>query len=113
MRNYSVLLHWAGCLLGTALVALFAVFAFGGREEPPPLTPMTAALAVMLFGFVLAWWCDWLGALVSLSGFVVFYAMCFVESGKFPGGWVFPLCVVPGVLCLIAAWLRRKRRLVL
>ena len=95
--------------MGTALVALFAVFAFGGREEPPPLTPATAALGLMLFGYVMTWWRDWLGAIVSLTGLAAFYAMCFAASGKIPGGWVFPLCAVPGALCLIAAWLRRER----
>jgi len=106
----SRIAHWLGCLLGTALVVLFAVFAFGGREEPPPVSPATVALGVMLFGYLLAWWSDWLGALMSLAGFVAFYAWMFFSSGTLPGGPVFPLCFVPGVLCLLAVALRRGEK---
>ena len=68
------------------------------------------ALGVMLFGYLLAWLRDWLGALVSLAGFVGFYAAMFFSSGTLPGGPVFPLCFVPGVLCLLAVVLRRGEK---
>ena len=104
----SRIAHWLGCVLGTGLVALFAAFAFGGREEPPPVSPATLSLGVMLIGYLLAWWRDLLGAFVSLAGFVAFYALMFFSSGTLPGGPVFPLCFVPGVLCLLAVWWRHN-----
>jgi hypothetical protein len=104
----SRIAHWLGCLLGTAIALLFVAFALGGHEEPPPVSPATVALGVMLFGYLLAWWRDWLGAFVSLAGFAGFYAWTFIASGKLLGGPVFPLCFVPGVLCLLAAVLRRS-----
>jgi hypothetical protein len=86
---------------------MFLAFAFGGHEAPPPVSVPIVALGVMLFGYLLAWWSDWLGGFVSLAAFVGFYAITFSQSGKLVGGPVFPLCFVPGVLCLTAAWLRR------
>jgi hypothetical protein len=38
---------------------------------------------------------------------VLEYAWNFAEAGNFPGGWVFPLCFVPGVLNMLA-WLLRR-----
>lgn len=96
---------WAGCLLGTGLLLLFALFVIG--EGPPPMNVGAAALAVMLLGFLLAWWHDLLGAIVSILGIGCFYAWNFSEVGQFPGGFVFPLCFVPGALN-ITAWLLRK-----
>ena len=107
----SRIAHLLGCLLGTALVLLFVVFAFGGKEEPPPVSPMTVALGVMLFGYLLAWWRDWLGAFVSLAGFLAFYALEFWSTGRLVGGPVFPLCFVPGLLCLLAAMTRRGEKI--
>ena len=97
--------HWAGCLLGTALLLLFAAFAIG--EGPPPLNWQAASLAVMLVGFLLAWWRDLVGGVVSLAGIAAFYGLEFAASGHAPGGWLFPLCFVPGVLGVVA-WLLTK-----
>jgi len=106
----SRVLSWLGCLLGTAFVLLFVTFAFGGREEPPPVSVPTIALGVMLLGYTLAWWRDWLGGLVSLAAFAAFYAWGFVSSGRLIGGPIFPICFLPGALCLLAAWLRGTSR---
>ena len=100
--------HWAGCLLGTAVVLLFVVFAVG--EGPPPLGAMNAsfaAVAIMLVGFLLAWWHDLAGGVVSLAGIAAFYALEFAANGHAPSGWFFPLCFVPGVLNVLA-WLLRR-----
>jgi hypothetical protein len=99
--------HWAESLLGTALVAAFIVFTIGNGL--PPLGAMNAsfaAIAVMLVGFLLAWWHDLTGAVVSLVGIGAFYALELVANGHAPGGWGFPLCFVPGVLGVVG-WLLR------
>ena len=98
--------HWAGCLLGTAVVALFVVFASG--EGPPPLSAFDAriaAVAVMLAGFILMWWKDWLGGVVSLIGLAWFESLEIAANGKLAGG-LFPLFVVPGLLAIVAMLLR-------
>ena len=99
--------HWAGCIVGTALILLFVVFALG--LGVPPLGEMNAgfiALALMLTGFALMWWHDLAGAVLSLLGIGLFYGLEFVANGHAPGGWVFPLCFAPGVLGVIA-WIVR------
>jgi hypothetical protein len=104
----SRIFHWLGCLLGTAIAFLFLAFAFGGKEEPPPVSSATVALGVMISGYLLAWWSDWLGGFVSLAAIVGFYAWTYLNSGVLLGGPVFPLCFVPGALCLLATWMRRR-----
>jgi hypothetical protein len=100
--------HWAGCIAGATLIVLFAAFAVG--LGLPPLGNMNAsfiAIAVMLIGFALTWWRDLAGAVVSLVGISAFYALEFAANGHAPGGWLFPLCFVPGVLGLLS-WLSRR-----
>ena len=98
-------LHLLGCLLGTAIVVLFIAFALGAG--PPPFGTGSAALLAMLAGFLLAWWHGVFGGIVSLAGIVAFYAWNFAASGNFPGGWVFPLCFLPGAFQLTAWFVRR------
>jgi hypothetical protein len=96
-------------LLGTAIVLLFVVFAIG--EGPPAallLNPQTWALLVMLAGFIFVWWHDLAGGVISLFGIAAFYLLNYLEVERFPGGPVFPLCFLPGVLA-VAGWLVRAR----
>jgi hypothetical protein len=99
----SRVLHWLGCLLGTAVVAMFLVFAFGGHEAPPPLNPQTVSLALMLVGFLVAWWNDLAGGLISLLGLGCFHGVEIAAKGQMAGGF-FQLFWIPGALCLLA-WL--------
>jgi hypothetical protein len=99
--------HWAGCLLGTAVVLLYIAFAIG--EGLPPLGAMNASFAavgVMLLGFLLAWWHDLVGGVVSLLGLACFQALEIAANGH-PAGGMFYLFIVPGVLD-VAAWLIRR-----
>jgi hypothetical protein len=99
--------HWAACLFGAGLVLLFAVFWIG--QGPPPVSLGSTALVVMLIGFLIGWWNDLVGGLVSLAGIGGFYVWNYAEAGGFPGGWVFPMCFLPGALLLVAWSLRHLR----
>lgn len=89
--------------IGAALLLLFAVFVIG--EGLPPLTIQSAALGMALLGLVAAWFSDLAGGLLILGGMAAFYALNFSATGRLPGGWVFPLMFVPGVLLLAGfAW---------
>jgi hypothetical protein len=102
-------MHWVAGVLGTAIVLLFAVFAIG--ERPPAsllLRPQTWAVLIMLFGFILLWWHGLAGGLASLFGIVAFYLINYVEVARFPGGWVFPLCFLPGILAVAAGLMRAR-----
>jgi hypothetical protein len=90
------------------MVLLFVVFAIGqGLPAFGAMNASFAAIAVMLSGFLLAWWRDLLGGIVSLLGIGAFYTLEFAANGHAPGGWAFPLCFVPGVLAILASLLRR------
>ena len=104
-QSYRIV-HLTGCVLGTVLILLYTAFAIGAG--PPPLNAGTVALIVLAGGFVLAWWSDVLGGLLSLVGIAGFYAWNLADAGRFPGGWVFPLCFLPGVLQVVAWILRRS-----
>ena len=99
--------RWTARALGVGLFLLFAAFVVG--EGFPPLNWLTVALLVAMSGFVLAWFHDLLAGMVILVGIGAFYLINFSQYGRFPGGPVFPLLFVPGIL-LIASGLLRGRR---
>ena len=103
-------LHWIACLMGTALAILLVVFAIG---DPPPLAllvdPQGWALLLMAAGFLYTWRNNFVGGIMSLAGAAAFYMMNFEKAGNFPNGWVFPVCFVPGVLALLAAFVQYRR----
>jgi len=45
---------------------------------------------------------------VTLAGAAWFYAMEHASTGRWPGGWVFPLFWVAGALFLLSALTRRS-----
>jgi hypothetical protein len=102
-------LHWIACLLGTAFVSLFMMFVVA--EMPPVavlLDPQAWALLLMLFGFLVAWRNDLAGGAMSVLGAAAFYLLNYEKAGNFPGGWVFPVCFVPGVLAIMAGLMRSR-----
>ena len=46
--------------------------------------------------------------IVTLAGAAWFYAMEHASTGRWPGGWVFPLFWVAGALFLLSALTRRS-----
>lgn len=103
-------LHWIACLLGTAIVLLFIVFAVGeGAPVALLLRPQTMALLVMLVGFLLTWRYDLVGGVLSLGGITAFYVFEYFAAGNLPGGWGFPLCFLPGVLAIMAGTMQSRR----
>jgi amino acid permease len=102
-------MHWVAGVLGAAIVLLFVVFAIGERAPAALLLrPQSWALLIMLTGFILIWWHDLAGGVISLFGIAAFYLFSYLEVARLPGGWVFPLCFLPGGLA-VTAWLMRAR----
>jgi len=54
------------------------------------------------------WRREGIGGGMVLCGLGTFYAVEWIGSGRFPGGWVFPLMYLPGVLALICRWQARR-----
>lgn len=105
------LAHMSACGLGTLLLGLF-VFFFAVAQASPDLLrePQAWVLGLTLAGLLIMWWKDLLGGVLTLCGLALFYGLNFVQSGQLPGGWVFPLSFLPGLLAVIAGLMRSRGR---
>ena len=107
-------IRWTARIMGLLIIGFVLVLAIGeGRELDVTAlngTEVTMFLAwlIALIGMAVLWKWEGVGGLLTLSGMVAFYGLNFAASGRFPGGPVFPLCFVPGVLALIC-WCRDRR----
>ena len=106
-----VALHWIGRILGVLLVGLFLIFMIGQGFNPLRLNGTEIALASALFvalaGMLLIWRQELIGGTMVLAGMLAFYSINFGASGRLPGGSVFPLCFVPGIVALVC-WCKRR-----
>jgi len=86
------------------LAILVLLFIVGEGFQPRQLTPSTGLMFVAIFtsviGMLVLWRSRLIGGLIVTGGMAAFYFTNFAISGQFLGGWVFPLCFVPGVLAL-------------
>ena len=65
---------------------------------------MGSAFLVALTGMLVLWRWELVGGVMVVAGMVGFYAINFAATGRSPGGWVFPICFVPGILALASWW---------
>jgi hypothetical protein len=63
----------------------------------------------VIAGFVVAWWNELAGGLITLGSVVLFYLFLFALSGRWPGGPYFLLFAAPGVLHLACALLDSRK----
>jgi hypothetical protein len=105
--------RWGARILGALLVGLVLLFLIG--EGVPRLSSLGLNLGLMfltellcLTGFAMLWFWELPGGLVALLGITAFYGLNYAASGRFPGGWVFPLFFVPGILAVTAGLLTRR-----
>jgi hypothetical protein len=106
-RLAAALSRWSARLIGVFLIGLVVLFTFG--EGPPPLMRMPPHIVCMflaqlvsLAGFIVLWRWPVCGGVSSIMGITAFYLINHSVSGRFPGGWVFPLFFVPGILILLS-----------
>jgi hypothetical protein len=102
--------RWGARILGTLLVGLVLLFLVGEgvprlSDLPLHIVLMFVAKLLCLAGFVMLWRWELPGGLLALVGIAAFYGLNYAASGRFPGGWVFPLFFAPGVLATIAGLL--------
>ncbi|MCA9075160.1 MAG: hypothetical protein KDA93_09010 [Planctomycetaceae bacterium] len=107
------LIRWAARALGMLIVGMVVVMAVGQGVDPTKFNGielgMLISLLAALVGMVALWWREGIGGAISLAGMIAFNGLNFAASGKFPGGPVFPVCFLPGVLSLICAYVGRAR----
>ena len=106
----SIVAHvarWTARVLAGAVLLLFVAFAMG--EGLPPVSWLSGALSVVIAGLAVAWLHDLLAGALIVIGTAAFYVINFAQSGSFPGGWVFPLLFIPGVLLLMSSAMSRRQ----
>src|SRR6185503_15850037 len=109
---FTVAARWIARTWGIASALLLLLFAFGGHEH----LRFTAgeALAFLLFpvgviiGFVIAWWRELTGGLVTVGCFFLFCLLLLAWSGRWPGIY-FILFAAPGFLHIASFILARTR----
>jgi hypothetical protein len=111
MKDHSaIVVHWLGRFAAIALAVLFLMFLFGESEgkidlanQPPGVRLIFLGWAFIFLGYVLGWFRPVIGGTVVLAAL----AGMNVANGAVLGPWFF-LWAIPGVLYLIAGWLKRS-----
>jgi hypothetical protein len=110
-----LLARWGARILGVLLAGLVLLFLVG--EGVPRLSSlplhiglMFAAELLCIAGFMMLWRWERAGGLLALIGIAAFYGLNFAASGRFPGGWIFPLFFVPGILAIVAGLLSNQAK---
>ena len=110
--NGMTLAGWLARALAGLLILLFGVFygahLLGGSS--PPWTLQSGALLLAVVGLGVAWRWELAGGVTVVLGVVAFYALNYLDSGRLPGGWVFPAVLIAGVLFLGLATVKLKKR---
>ena len=109
-----VVVRWMARIGGLLIVGLILFFLIGEGFDPTKLNgmelAMSAALATALLGMVALWRWECVGGAFAVGGMLAFYFINLAASGRFPGGFVFPLFFVPGILALARWWLDERRQ---
>jgi hypothetical protein len=108
-------ISWIARISGILLLGLFLLFFLGeGGFNPFHLTIiellMTVCILIVLVGILIAWKKEGLGGAMMVGGMILFYVINFIGSGKFPGGWVFQILFVPGILFLICWFVTKVKK---
>jgi hypothetical protein len=105
-------LRWFSRITGLLLAGLIVLFAIGNGFNTRQVTLTTGLMSVAFCaaaaGMLILWRWELIGGMIVLVGMTAFYVIKFTASGKWPGGWFFPLCFLPGVLALMCSGLTRR-----
>ena len=108
-----IVARWIARIVGLFIVGLVLLLAIGEGFNPMKLTgtelAMSSCLFVALIGMAVLWKWEGIGGALVVGGMMAFYGLNFAASGRFPGGWVFPLCFLPGILALVCWGYFRKQ----
>ena len=107
------IVHWIGRIAAVALVGFFLMFLFGESEgtidlanQPRGVQLMFLGWAFIFIGYAIGWFLPISGGAVVIAALAGMNAVQW-SSGGLLGPW-FYLWAVPGVLYLIAGWLKRR-----
>lgn len=113
-RSAGEILHWFGRVTAIALFAIWMMFAVG--EGFPPLWRqpllvqlMFAGWGLIFLGYLVGWWRPAIGGSIVVAGLIGQILVEWSKRGDLLGPWFF-LFAAPGVIYLVAAWIKRPRR---
>jgi hypothetical protein len=112
--NPAIIVHWFGRVAALALTGLFLMFLFGESEgsidlanQPLGVQLIFLGWAFIFAGYAAGWLWPILGGTVVLAALAGMNAVEWSVNGGLLGPWFF-LWGVPGVLYLIAGWLKHR-----
>ncbi len=104
--------RWMARVVGALILAFVSLHV--AVEGPPDVVNISprewllwGGFGGSLVGFALLWKWELAGGITALSGMTLFYSMNYALSGKFPGGWIFPLFFLPGFLSIACCLVER------
>lgn len=112
-KPFLIVLRYLAHILGLLLFGVYLLFYFGEGMQNGFLNPFTQSFSVQLqlfgificfVGIFAAWRLEFIGGLIVLSGIVLFYAVNYSVSGRWPGGPVFPVFYIVAALHLLCGW---------
>jgi hypothetical protein len=108
----QAVLRWTARITGALLVGLVLLFAIGEGVHPRDFDLVTGSMMLTFLvchvGMVVLWRWELAGGMMSVMGMTGFYTIEYISSGKLPGGWVLPVCFLPGIFAL-ASWAIREK----
>lgn len=114
MWRVTGILRWIARIMGLTLAVIVGLFAVCAGFDPRQLNFTTCVMTMAFFGAVVGmlvlWRWERIGGLIVLVGMASFYAINFVAARKWPGGWVLPLCFLPGILALLSCAMTRTAK---
>jgi hypothetical protein len=106
-------IRWIARVWSLASVGMLFFFLAGEEFHPAQLSASEWASLIFFptgvtFGLVIAWRLEALGGAITVVSLAAFYALKGFLGHVMPLGWAFGVLVVPGVLFLLTATLRRR-----
>jgi hypothetical protein len=110
----STIVHWLGRISAVALTGLFLLFLFGESEgtidlanQPLGVQLIFLGWACIFLGYAVGWFRPIAGGAVVLAALAGMNAAEWSANGTLLGPWFF-LWAAPGILYLVAGWLKHR-----
>jgi hypothetical protein len=105
--------RWTARALGTFIAGILLMFMIGEHYNPFTMQLRDAIHTLLMpvgvvVGLALAWRWEQLGGALATGGMTGWYLFETVKSGRLTTGWYFALILLPGLLFLWSAQLRRR-----
>lgn len=107
-------LRWVARTLSAAVMMLLALEVFGDHSPAGPsraeMVGLTFFPGALGLGFLVSWWREALGALISTIGLLGFYVWSVAHSGHLPRGPWFVVVWSPAALFFLTAITLRRHQ---